>query len=604
MNTLEFAELVDRVELQAKAHPGRYRNRVCALALLGFVVMGSAVLLAVAVAGLATFVLVKSPGMIWALSKFILIPVVMVGALGRALLTRTAPPEGEAITREQAPRLFECIERVRAATGAMPMDVVLITPEFNAFAAEVPRFGPFGVRRYLGIGLPLMQGLPPEEVEAVIAHEFGHFSNRHGRIGSAIYRMRRMWLAMAKSADFGVLNRFLSWYAPYFNAYSFVMARQQEFVADRAAADALGAPVMARALSRISLLGLAADELFWGRMATRVAAEDKPPTSIFREFAQFLRQPVPQALAARVVQQVTGHDDTHPALPDRLKAIGQAAAAPPFARSAAEEWLGVSATKLVAAFSARWHDDNRERWLHAHEQSVAARSREAELGERGDLSLDESFERLELSLERLSDADERIALLRAFNAQHEHAGARFRLGMELIGRDEAGALALFAQARSLDPDAALPIAHVLASHFMQAGRRAEAAPYIALVEKDEQETAQDVQARSVLPKPVDMERPNLSAETVATIASRLKAVRVFESAHVVQVRMQTRPDLPHYVIELDRRWTRLFRGNSQQLDAFAKDLEIGGTWLVVRSTDLSSMQQLALRQKAVRIPAP
>ncbi|MBK8283647.1 MAG: M48 family metallopeptidase [Ahniella sp.] len=309
MDLLRFAELVDRVEHEAEAHPKRYLYSVLGLAVLGFVAMGGALVLALLTAAVSVFVVIKAPALIQVMIKLIWIPVAMTFALAKALFARTPPPEGLLVTPREAPALFEVIERVRAATGSMPMHHVVITPEFNAFAAEIPRLGPFFVRRYLGLGLPLLQGMPPEEVEAVIAHEFGHFSNRHGRVGAYIYRLRRMWSEMERAANFGVLNKFLSWYAPYFNAYTFVMARRHEYVADQAAAGSTGAPVVARALCRSAVLGTALEESFWGRFGERTLSEPEAPKSLFRDIANFVRTAASSQSLEGPMRRVTGHDD-------------------------------------------------------------------------------------------------------------------------------------------------------------------------------------------------------------------------------------------------------------------------------------------------------
>ena len=47
----------------------------------------------------------------------------------------------------------------------------------------------------------------------------------------------------------------LGWYVPYFNAYTFVLARANEYQADRASADLVGADVAAHALKRVNLAG-------------------------------------------------------------------------------------------------------------------------------------------------------------------------------------------------------------------------------------------------------------------------------------------------------------------------------------------------------------
>src|SRR6185436_16016968 len=109
------------------------------------------------------------------------------------------------------------------------------------------RFGMFGWRtNYLVVGLPLLKAIGPDEFRAVLAHEFGHLSGRHGKFSGWIYRQRESWIQILTRvhqerhyASF-IFEWFLKWYAPYFNAYSFVLARAQEYEADSFAVDLAG----------------------------------------------------------------------------------------------------------------------------------------------------------------------------------------------------------------------------------------------------------------------------------------------------------------------------------------------------------------------------
>ena len=64
------------------------------------------------------------------------------------------------------------------------------------------------------------------------------------------------WLQLSQSLG-GTLagrifQRFFNWYGPWFNAYSFVLARSNEYEADRASAVVAGAAGAARALTRVA----------------------------------------------------------------------------------------------------------------------------------------------------------------------------------------------------------------------------------------------------------------------------------------------------------------------------------------------------------------
>lgn len=601
MNTLEFAALVDRVEHESAAHPKRYRATVLGLAALGFLVMGSALLLAIFVALAATFIVIKSPAWIGVLLKVILIPIAMIWGLGKALLTRTPPPEGQRLTAREAPALFAAIERVRVATGAPAMDEVLITPEFNAFAAEIPRFGPFLPKRCLGLGLPLLMGMPAAEVSAVIAHEFGHFSSRHGRVGGFIYRVRAMWMAMLQAADYGILNRFVQWYAPYFNAYSFVMARQHEFVADRAAADHCGTRVTAQALCRSAVSGQALASGFWPGIGERVPRESTPPAALFSEMAAFLPKAGDPEALKRALAVVTGHDDTHPSLTDRLAALGAPASTPPFTRSAAADWLGPLATTLAEAFSRNWLAQNAEAWQQAHVQARADAARAAELAARNDLSQDESFEKLSLHLAEVPRKDEQVALLRDFLQHHQHAQAAFQLGTLVLDTDDAEARTWFDRATAWDPDARIPVAQVLSNHYLQRGQRDRAAPFFQVLEQEASIAEKDAAERAGMPHLNRMQPPVVDARDEAELLRRLPGIPGIQAIWIVGVALTERPQVPHFLIVVQRRWWRLFTRDRKLVDQLANDLDLHATWIMLPATSLSTLQRFRVRRVGRRL---
>src|SRR5205814_4685403 len=100
----------------------------------------------------------------------------------RALLVRVKAPQGRAVTRTEAPELFAVLDDLQTQLRSAAFHQVFIDPRCNAGVVQVPRLGVFGwSRNYLLIGLPLLDGLSPDEMRAVLAHEFAHLSREHGR---------------------------------------------------------------------------------------------------------------------------------------------------------------------------------------------------------------------------------------------------------------------------------------------------------------------------------------------------------------------------------------------------------------------------------------
>jgi hypothetical protein len=172
---------------------------------------------------------------------------------------------------------------------------VLLDGDLNAGIVQVPRLGVLGWHRnHLLVGLPMLQALTPDQFRAVLAHELGHLSGNHGRFSGWIYRVRQTWgrlLERLEQEDHwgtAIFRRFLRWYAPYFNAYSFALARGDEYEADRASADVAGARPAGEALLRAEVAGWVLHSRYWPELLGRAEHEPAPPRTAYAPLAREL----------------------------------------------------------------------------------------------------------------------------------------------------------------------------------------------------------------------------------------------------------------------------------------------------------------------------
>src|SRR5215218_4670944 len=321
----EYLETVRRLEEYAGREPKKYAMRVGLLAALGYAyVLG--VLAAVAALIYLLFRLTFVGGRFnIPVVKFGWVLLMLAWVVLRALWVKMPAPEGIRLTRAQAPRLFGLADELAASLEAPRVHVLQVDGEYNASLAQVPRLGPFGWQRnYLTLGLPLMQALTPEQFSAVLAHELGHLSGNHGRFGSWVYRVRQTWaqlltrLQVEQHWGSFAFNKFVGWYAPYFNAYSFVLARRHEYEADRAAAQTTGAREAALALAAVEVRGAYLSRKYWPEIFERAGEQREPTAGAFAGMWPVLRAPVPADDARRFLRNSlaaeTGYEDTHPAL--------------------------------------------------------------------------------------------------------------------------------------------------------------------------------------------------------------------------------------------------------------------------------------------------
>ncbi|HLM57257.1 MAG TPA: M48 family metallopeptidase, partial [Pyrinomonadaceae bacterium] len=232
----KFVETVHRLEDFARREPGRYQFRVALLAALGYAYPLLIIGVILALVGGAVYLMFVGGRFHVAALKVVLLLGGFALFVARSLWVKVEPPDGEEVTREEAPRLFALADELTAALKTPRIDHVLVNGEFNAALAQVPRLGPLGFyRNYMVVGLPLAHALTPEQFRAVVAHEVGHMSGRQGRFFEWIYRVRQTWAELLERFEreqrrgAWLFEWFVKLYAPFFNAYSFVLARRHEY---------------------------------------------------------------------------------------------------------------------------------------------------------------------------------------------------------------------------------------------------------------------------------------------------------------------------------------------------------------------------------------
>jgi len=105
------------------------------------------------------------------------------------------------VSREQAPQLYEILERLTARTG-MPMPKVYVLPEDapNAFATgRDPQHAAVAVTH------GIVRLLNAEELEGVLAHELSHVKNRDILIGSIAATLAAAVMFIAHMARFAAI---------------------------------------------------------------------------------------------------------------------------------------------------------------------------------------------------------------------------------------------------------------------------------------------------------------------------------------------------------------------------------------------------------------
>lgn len=98
------------------------------------------------------------------------------------------------ITESDEPRLFEMIRDIVQEVGTSFPKKVYLSSEVNASVFYDSSFWSMflPVKKNLQIGLGLVNTITREELKAILAHEFGHFSQRTMKVGSYVYNVNQV----------------------------------------------------------------------------------------------------------------------------------------------------------------------------------------------------------------------------------------------------------------------------------------------------------------------------------------------------------------------------------------------------------------------------
>ena len=389
MDSSDFSVLVGRLERGSADHPRLYLAKVAMVMVLGYAPM----ILFVAgfmIAWIALLYSLLTAGRTPALAVMGgLACVAAVAVIVRALIVKVDFPQGRPITREEAPALFAAIDDViqRAAATqpgkaqAVVIDSVTLDGVFDTSLSQIPRWGPFGnYTNHLQLGVPLLTALSIAELKALLAHEIGHVVV--GAPGPAfaawIYRQRLAWRALQEKFDepANVVDRILAvfygWYCGYFHAYTFVLARNQQYAADRLSAKATHPGALAHALTKLALMGRFLEEVFWNRLWGQIEQHPEPqylPYSMMpRAFGIARVQWARKDWLESSLRKFSAEGDTHPSLGERFEALRIEPTVPTYsADRSALSLFGAHAAAVLAWCDEEWRAQNATKWRKRHD---------------------------------------------------------------------------------------------------------------------------------------------------------------------------------------------------------------------------------------------
>lgn len=275
----------------------------------------------------------------------------VTAALGYAVLIRSVGLENPfgwvEVSRTDAPALWNFLGLVAEQTGTRCPQRVRLTAAANAEVREdAYLLGLMPGERVIYIGIPLLAGLPADQLRAVLCHEFGHYTRKATRLSPLVYRgscaLDRTRERLQRFAGFqqgtgseamSILGwYFFSWYSRVYDRVTLKVRRRQEIEADAEAARIAGAAVMSEALRTVAAITVAWQEFLSSRLRSALDA-GSIPADPFALFGQMLDddeyRPRFEQVRVSPPQPLATPHDSHPSLTRRLELLGRLRASAP-----------------------------------------------------------------------------------------------------------------------------------------------------------------------------------------------------------------------------------------------------------------------------------
>ncbi len=625
MKLADYDALIGRLERLAQDSPAAYRSRVYLFTALGYSVVGLTLLAGV-------LLLLAGALVIWfgagskAGAGAVKLGLVIAGTGGwlvwavlRGVWVRFPPPDGVRLTRAEAPELHDEIDRTCQSLGIARIHAIVIDQSYNAALAQLPRLGVFGwYRNVLVLGLPLLRHLTPEQARGVIAHELGHLQGHHGRVATWIVRLRATWAAIAARSANAFARAFLRWYAPRFDAYTFVLARAHEREADRASMQLVGGECAGIALARTAVGGRQAGRFLGGlnRLAVRQA---EPPPDLPDRIARDLTVPAPESTRwlDEELHRSNNRSDPHPCLRERLELMTAAPAARspmvlgvvPATASAAAMWLRSQEKTCAERLGAEWATGVAAQWHDRHRHAQELRRRLEELdtevatGAADDKQL---WQRAAIRHDLDGPAAARPAIEDVLKRNPHHAPALFQLGQDLLEVSDPRGVPLIERAMELDDDATGPGCDLLRDFADRQGRPELIARAESRGEARAELETKAAEERNRLPRPRDLLPHGLTDAELKPLRAVLAEQPDLAHADLARVAVKHLPERPFFtlVVRIKRPWWKFQSAEKDQpvLDAVAQANVLPGTYLVINGREkTAALAKAVAKQSGARI---
>jgi len=235
---------------------------------------------------------------------------------------------GRILTLEEAPRLWALTKEVAADIGTRPVDEIRITPGIEIAVYERgtrKEKAKDKAKRVLILGVGVLNDFRVQAFQAVLAHEYGHFTHRDTAGGDISLRvtndMMKFAYALAAAGQATMWNVgfvFFRFYNFLFRRISHGASRLQEILADRMAALKYGADAFEEGLTHAIRRSI--EFPITANREITLAIQAGRGVSNLYGFASDRESSV-EVEVRKAVGRATSEDDTHPSALDRFRLV-------------------------------------------------------------------------------------------------------------------------------------------------------------------------------------------------------------------------------------------------------------------------------------------
>jgi Zn-dependent protease with chaperone function len=259
-------------------------------------------------------------------------------AIGRSLFVRRKFSQpGPILDLSAQPRFQEVLTEVAQHVGTRAVDTVFLTPGTDFAVLERGTLSEQlrgTAQRCMIIGVGLLEGMKVRPFKAVLAHEYGHFSNRDTAGGGFALMVRSSLRTMGRSLAKGGAA---AWYSPAWLFYqgfyrgflrvSQGASRLQEILADRWAASTYGSESFEQGLHHVIEQSVRFDAQVTATLTEVVAKKLPLPNLYTRKSSRTLNE---AEITKRINESIARHPgpyDSHPCPADRFRWVSALALA-------------------------------------------------------------------------------------------------------------------------------------------------------------------------------------------------------------------------------------------------------------------------------------